>query len=205
MSRKAQTSKRKIDPRAQRTQHLLGDALVELMHEKPFDAITVQNVIDRAHIGRSTFYSHFRDKEDLFLSDANDFFESMASLISRRGESSNRVAPVREMFAHLAEASEFYTALIRAGKIPDVMDLARGHFARGIEQRLAELSPAHAIASASRAALAHALSGALLSLLTWWIDHGMPAPPEQMDDIYHRMVWSGVTASDGQPPSTSPL
>jgi len=205
MSKKAPASKRKIDPRAQRTQHLLGDALVELMHEKPFNAITVQNVIDRAHVGRSTFYSHFRDKDDLFLSDAEEFFEAMATLISRRGEASNRVAPVREMFAHLAEASEFYAALIRAGKVHDVMELAQGHFARGIEQRLAELSPAHAIASASRAALAQALAGALLSLLTWWIDHGMPAPPEQMDDIYHRMVWSGVSDSNGQSPSTPSL
>lgn len=39
------------------TRDLLGDALVDLMHEKPFAAITVQQVIDRADVGRSTFYT----------------------------------------------------------------------------------------------------------------------------------------------------
>jgi len=46
-----------------------------LMHEKNFDDITVQNVLDRAGVGRSTFYVHYRDKEDLFLSDVEDFLD----------------------------------------------------------------------------------------------------------------------------------
>jgi AcrR family transcriptional regulator len=203
MSRKASASQPKIDRRVRRTQEALGDALVELIHEKPFNAITVQNVLDRAHVGRSTFYSHYRDKDDLFLSDVEDFFEYMANLLSRRGEISSRVAPVCELFAHIAEWHEFHAALVASGKVHDVLQMGQEYFARAIDRRLAELRPARAIASAPRTAVAHALAGALLSLLSWWIDRGMPASPAQMDDVYHHLVWSGVCASASQTPSTA--
>ena len=55
----------------------------------------------RARVSRSTFYAHYRDKNDLFLSDAEEFFESMATALSRFGDKSERVAPVQELFAHI--------------------------------------------------------------------------------------------------------
>jgi AcrR family transcriptional regulator len=193
LSGKAPASPRQTDRRVRRTRDALGDALVELMHEKPFHAITVQNVLDRAAVGRSTFYAHYRDKNDLFLSDVDDFFEGMAGLLARRCEVSNRVAPVRELFAHVAERREFYAALVAAGKIHDVLETGQGHFARAIDQRLAALQPGRAMPSTHRRAVAHALAGALLSLLSWWIGSGMGASPAEMEDAYHRLVWFGVS------------
>jgi hypothetical protein len=110
---------------------------------------------------------------------------------------------VCELFAHVAEWREFHAALVASGKVHDVLQMGQEYFARAIDRRLAELRPARAIASAPRAAVAHALAGALLSLLSWWIDRGMPASPAQMDDVYHHLVWSGVCASAGQTPSTA--
>src|SRR5207302_9813313 len=106
---------------------------------------TVQDVLDRAGVGRSTFYVHYRDKDDLFLSDADEFLEAIATMLSRREEKSDRVAPVREFFAHVAEAQQLYTALAEAGRIHDFLELAQGHFSRGIEQRLVELTSAKGI------------------------------------------------------------
>lgn len=60
--------KRKVDERTRRTRTRLSNALVALILEKPIDKLTVQEVLDRAGVGRSTFYLHFRDKDDLFLS-----------------------------------------------------------------------------------------------------------------------------------------
>jgi AcrR family transcriptional regulator len=57
-----------VDRRVQRTRALLRDALMSLIAEKGYRAITVQNIIDRANLGRSTFYAHYQDKEDLLLS-----------------------------------------------------------------------------------------------------------------------------------------
>ena len=185
---------RKTDRRVRRTRDVLGDALVELIREKPFDEITVQQVLDRAGVSRSTFYAHYRDKNDLFLGDVEDFFEMMATHLTRSGEVSNRVAPVRELFGHISQVRDFYAALVAAGLIHDTMELGQGHFARGIEQRLSALCPTGKGLSTQRSAVAYALAGALLSLLSWWIDHGMRTSPAEMDDIYHRMVWSNAAA-----------
>jgi AcrR family transcriptional regulator len=195
MSRKTEASTPKIDRRVRRTRDALGDALLTLMQEKPFETVTVQQVLERAGVGRSTFYAHYRDKDDLFLSDLEDFFELMSTLLLRHREASNRVAPVRELFAHVAEMRQLHAALIAADKLRDFLEMGQEYFARAIEQRLGELPSSGTIAQAQRTAMAHAFAGALLSLMSWWVDHGAPASPEDMDDLYHQMVWSGVAAS----------
>jgi hypothetical protein len=58
-----------------------GHALVALMQEKSFEEITVQDLLERAGVGRSTFYVHYRDKDDLFLSDVEDFFEKVSTVL----------------------------------------------------------------------------------------------------------------------------
>ena len=101
---------RKTDRRILRTRDALGDALVALMHEKHFHQITVQQVLDRARVGRSTFYAHYRDKDDLFLSDVEDFFEQCSRALQRQDASPKRLLPVKEFFTHLRDVREFYAA-----------------------------------------------------------------------------------------------
>ena len=184
---------KKTDARVRRTRDALGDALVVLMQEKPFDTITVQDVLDRAHVSRSTFYLHYNDKDDLLMSDAEEFFEAISMALSAHGDRSNRVFPVQEFFAHLSDVQPFYKALVKSGKFQENMELARGHFARGIERRLAELPRAQTIPRNERSAMAFTHAGALLSLLTWWLDRGMRETPAEMDALFHRMVWDGVS------------
>jgi AcrR family transcriptional regulator len=181
--------KKKIDARVRRTRDALGDALVALMQEKPFDSITVQDVLDRAQVGRSTFYSHFSDKHDLLMSDADEFFESIAMALSVHGDKSDRVFPVKELFLHIIDAKQFVDALKSSGKMHENFELAQGHFARGIERRLKELPRGATIPESERAIRAFAHAGALLSLLTWWIDRGMKEAPEEMDRLFHQLVW----------------
>src|SRR4030081_5773 len=183
---------KKEDQRVRRPRDRLGDALVELLVQKPFDDITVQDVLDCAGVSRSTFYTHYRDKNDLFLSDAEDFFEGMATALSRFGDKSERIAPVQELFAHIAEVRPFYNALVESGRMHDVMELGQEHFARGIEQRLNEIPRACTIPSDRRGAIAHGLAGSLFSLLAWWVQHGMTMSPEEMDKLFHRLVWTGA-------------
>lgn len=174
-----------------RTRDTLGDALVALMQEKPFEEITVQQVLDRAGVGRATFYVHYRDKDDLFLSDMEDFLEHCSAALTRLGAGAKRLLPVQEFFTHVRDAREFYAALVRSGKMNDVQALGRGLFARSIEERLkmagVELEPSQ------RSAQAYALAGSFFSLLDWWVDKGMKTDPKEMDDLFHRMAWSGLT------------
>lgn len=179
---------RKIDPRARRTRNRLGDALIALLVAKPFDDITVQEVLDRAGVSRSTFYEHYRDKNDLFLSDVDEFFEWMSTLLVRKQDSSERVAPVAEFCAHVAESRDVYLAMVASGRMHDVAELGTAHFARGIEARLAGQRRGGAIPKEKRKATAQALAGGLFSLLTWWMRQGMVDSPKQIDDLFHALV-----------------
>ncbi len=186
-------SKKKTDARVKRTRDALGDALIALMQEKAFDTITVQDVLDRAHVSRSTFYSHYSDKDDLLMSDAEEFFETISMALSAQSDKSDRVFPVREFFAHLSDVQPFFKALVKSGKFQENMELARGHFARGIERRLSELPRAKSIPPNQLPAIAFTHAGAMLSLLTWWLDRGMRESPAEMDELFHRLVWTGVS------------
>lgn len=71
--------KRVTDRRIQKTQTLLREALVSLIREKSYDAIAVKEILDRANVGRSTFYMHFRDKDELLVSGIHDMLRSVHS------------------------------------------------------------------------------------------------------------------------------
>jgi AcrR family transcriptional regulator len=62
------------DPRVTRTRKLLQDALLELLAEKSFDSITVQDIAERSTINRATFYAHYVDKYELFASYMHAWF-----------------------------------------------------------------------------------------------------------------------------------
>lgn len=185
-------ARRKPDSRAQRTRAQLGNALLHLILEKPIGDVTVQDVLDRSGVGRSTFYLHYRDKNDLLLSQLEGFLEFMSTTLSEKKERSDRVAPVAEMFAHIGNQNRLYRVLLDAGLLKDFFELAEGYFARGIERRLAESGRCTHLPARPLAARAAALSGSLLSLLRWWLDRGEKDPPEQMDKLFHEMVWSGM-------------
>jgi len=184
--------RRKPDERIRRTHERLGSALVELIQEKPIDDVTVQEVLDRASVGRSTFYLHFRDKDDLLLSQFETFLETASTVLSVRQEKSLRVAPVTEMFEHIGSQKKFYRTLAENGRLNDFFDLAQGYFARGIERRLRESKRVPKAQPRELAARASALAGSLLSLLRWWMDGGAKEKPSALDELFHRMVWSGM-------------
>ena len=186
------TPRRKPDARVRRTRDLLGRALIELIVEKPVNEVTVQDVLDRSGVGRSTFYLHYRDKDDLLVSQLEMFLEMMSTSLSVRHDTSNRVAPVAEMFAHIGNQNKLARVLSDSGHMKEFFDLAEGYFARGIEQRLKESGRFPKIPQRELAARAAALSGSLLSLLRWWLDRGEKESPQQMDEMFHRMVWTGL-------------
>ena len=178
------------DLRIRRTRERLGAALIALIEEKAIDEVTVREVLDRAKVGRSTFYVHYQDKDDLFLSQLEDGLQMWSTILTKQ-EKSRRVAPVAEFFAHVASAGKLYRSLVVSGRIQSFFDLARGYFARGIARRLKEIGlpiPDQREFDAR----AHALAGNLLSLLKWWLDRGAKEPAEDMDDLFHRMVWKGL-------------
>jgi AcrR family transcriptional regulator len=179
------------DIRVRRTRTRLGAALTSLMSEKPFDQITLQEVLERAGVGRSTFYVHFSDKDDLWLTQLEGFLEQVTNALDRREEDSFRVLPVAELLAHIGSQKKLYRTMVDSGRIHGFFDLAEGYFARAIERRLKRSPRTSNLSAAQVAALSYGLAGSLLSQLKWWMDHDCKESPQAMDELFHSMVWKG--------------
>ena len=190
--KRAAVRARTADRRASRTRRLLGEALVELMLARRFDDISVQQLLDRAKVGRATFYAHFRNKHDLLFSDAERFCELLEAHFLAHAGGSRRVAPVAELFAHVADYHAFQRALAESGLRESVYDLVAGHLARLIERRIAELCPQAPTARVARTATARVFAGALVELLRWWLDRPERPTAREMDEHFHDIVWGGL-------------
>ncbi|HEY0603606.1 MAG TPA: TetR/AcrR family transcriptional regulator [Herpetosiphonaceae bacterium] len=177
----------KRDRRSRRTQQLLSDALVSLILEQSYDTITVQNIIDRANVGRSTFYKHFYDKDDLLLSNIEALLERLSATINLDDVPHNTLLPSRMLFEHIADYRALYQALVRAKTIEKVIEAGHRYIIRDIERRIEGQNVAVPIA-----AISHYLTGSFFALLRWWLDHDVPYTPAQMEDIFQALVRPGL-------------
>jgi len=186
----------KADRRSERTRQLLNAALIELMLEQRYDEITVQDIIDRANIGRSTFYAHFLDKEDLLVSNFTRVLDMLNVHTQQRDAGEDRTTPsLTRFFQHVQEHHQLYKALVYGGGIERLFKKSHQYMRRNIEQHLAELIPTKQVPAAPLPLVADYLAGAILSMLTWWLDNNMPYSPEQMDVLFQQLVRPGVEAT----------
>ena len=184
----------KVDSRVRRTRDRLAVALRRLMQQKTLQAITVQDVLNEASVSRSAFYAHFSSTQDLLLADMDEFLEMVATNLCGAGQS-ERIVPVAEFFSHVGEAEQIREALARSDRLSDFYDLAREHFARGIGRRLREVPYSCELPKLEREALSHALAGALMSHLEWWLHQPRRLPAEQMDRKFHALAWAAIASA----------
>ena len=189
--------RKKPDRRVSRTRRSLSDALVGLILEKRFDAITVQELIDRADVGRATFYAHYRDKEDLFLSGWKRVLDGFVAHIEWERAGAGNFVPVRWLFAHLRDSQPFYRALARSRKTDWLFETGRAHLAESIEGSLSARLAGRPQPSVPAAVLANYLAAEVFALLRWWLERDMPHTPERMDEIFHALVVPGLAAALG--------
>ncbi len=179
---------KKDDRRSTRTRVALRHSLIQLIQEKHFDEITVQDIIDRANVGRSTFYAHFRDKEDLLFGDWTRFLEGIVQHIDWANAGKNRFVPIREFFIHLKDVHPFYRALVKSSKIERMFKTGVEYLSQGIEKSLTQFLTDQPQPSIPVPILANHLASTIFEQLKWWLDNNMPYPPERMDEIFHALV-----------------
>jgi len=180
------------DMRVRRTKRALGVALVELMVAEEFDRITVQRVIEKAKVGRTTFYAHFRNTDDLLLSDAERFFGLLEQYFEKPGVAGRRVAPVAELLAHMRDVREFQRAIERSGRREVLFELMAGLLAKLIARRIAVLAPDASALSVPIPVASRMYAGALVELIRWSLDRDATHSPAWVDARYHEVVWLGL-------------
>jgi AcrR family transcriptional regulator len=175
---------------------MLGHAFMSLMLEKRYDLITVQEIIDRANVGRSTFYAHYQDKDDLRQSAIADLVASMGHHMERHA-GDTRIIPSLELLRHVRESQAVYRSLVRGRAIEPVLKTMQTQLSRYIEGRLARRLPPGATPTVPLPLVAQAVTGVLLTLFQWWIDREMPESPEQLDEYFLQLVRPSVRAATG--------
>lgn len=174
-----------VDPRIARTTHALGQALIELIQERDFAEITVQNILDRAGVGRTTFYAHYRNKEDVLHSSYEQLFSLFEALLERPSPAGYRLFPVSEFLAHVGDANAIVAGLRSGGRLEEAWALFTGYAASIIERRLQNRTVP---ADVPKQLIARMLAGALMQSLEWWTDHPASATPARMDAAFHELA-----------------
>jgi len=177
------------DRRVQRTRRALGDALLELILERGYEAITVQHVIDRADVGRSTFYTHFRDKDDLLASG----FQDLRQMLDGQRSAPARVRPLafaRGVIDHAYEEQRLFRAIVGRHSGRPVEKLFRGMVVDLVRADLAAVAPG----APNLEATVQFVAGGFMALLVWWLEAPTPLEPAVVDALFHRLARPAVAA-----------
>lgn len=177
------------DRRSQRTRHLLSQALVALIQEKDYNAITVSDIIDRANVGRSTFYAHYHDKDDLLVGELDRVIEVLSQGLAHETGQENSFFPSLGLFRHVGEQHELYKALVWGPGIELLFKHVQKSLSNRIEQALLNSGKEFDMPVPI---LASYIAGSFLTLLKWWLDNKMIYTPEQMDEIFRNLTMPGI-------------
>jgi AcrR family transcriptional regulator len=181
------------DRRRQRTRRTLSHALIALIQEKRYETITVQDICNRANVGRSTFYAHYRDKDDLHASNFRQMMESLGSQIEwREGQF---VFPIAPLLRHVQEHHHLYKALARGGGFDVLLRAGQQQWRSQIEAYLNTMLPQGRTPAIPVDVATAYLASALQAMLLWWLDQKMPYPPARMDEMFQQLVMPGVNAA----------
>lgn len=184
------------DRRVQRTRKMLQDALFALILEKGYEAVTVQDIIDRANVGRSTFYAHFLDKQELFLSGFEELRVFLAGQRAAAAPNARRFSFSRGMFEHVQSHLPLYRALVGKQSGAVVVRHMQQIITGLVRDELTTLAPGDASPIPYEIVVQYTVS-AFMGLLIWWADHETPYPAAQMDAIFQQLTLPGVLAGLG--------
>jgi AcrR family transcriptional regulator len=182
--------KRVDDRRVQKTQKLLREALVSLIHEKAYDSIVVKEILDRANVGRSTFYTHFRDKDELLVSGINDMLRSVQSPPSSAKPSERLIRFSLPIFEYLQQRRH-------AG---DVRMETRGrailheHLRKALAQFLADdvtrdfQGRGKTPGQISPDLFVQYVASTFILVLNWWVETRSPLAPKEVNNLFRALV-----------------
>ncbi len=190
------------DRRIRRTRAALRQALIAVVLERGYDAVTIKNVVDRANVGRSTFYAHYPSKEDLLTAEVHDLRVLLTTrqraALARRGTLSERsLGFSRALFDHAQDYRDIYRALVGERGAIIMIAWIRTLLTELVRQELSQIAPATAEAEIPRSALIQFLVGSLMSILTWWLELKPSLEAAEVDTIFRRLTIPAMEAALG--------
>ena len=179
---------RRLDRRVVRTRKLLREALMALILEEGYDSISIQDITDKANLGRATFYLHFKDKDELLLEVMDQFIEELLAQVPLLSEAHWHFEDSKDIIKLFDLAAENYDLFriltIGSGGISAHRQLQRSiatHITASIEEDIETVDAAPVIPPDF---IANHFAGSLLSTIYWWLDNDLPYSVEEMADMF---------------------
>lgn len=197
-----------LDRRQRRTRAALRSALMALMVEKGFDAISVADIAERADVSRAAFYMHYKDKEELLFRSMKDIYDELVS-------KSHTISGAHDFaqlllcgnheafcdptdFEHVAEHKAFYRILVSERGVASFVVQVRKYLAGIIETHLHEpLREANITPLLPPGFIAHAIAGAEIGVISWWLEHGDEYSPMEISRMFYHLMAFGMWRSLG--------
>lgn len=185
-----------IDRRALRTRTALHRALLGLIVERDYDEISIGDITDAADVGRSTFYAHFTDKDDLLRSGLGHLrghlLDARRSAGEGEGAASGTLWFSRFMTEHLKEQHQLYRALMRGRAGPIIIDKMKALLSEFVRAELASRDSGPGAQAAPPEIAVRFVVGAYMSVVTWWLDRGARETPEEIDQAFRDLAVGGL-------------
>ncbi len=180
------------DRRIQKTRRALHEALISLMMQKKYEWISVQDILDRANVGRSTFYMHYRDKEELLLDGLNDLWETLRQAQTAASRAATKQEAVigfsLAWFRHTFEHRVIYRMIVGSKGWDIVRHRMEEMLIQLIKDQAKPLFKKRSSADNSFELFVYFLGTGFLSVMTWWLNQKNPVSPEQVDSLFRQMA-----------------
>jgi AcrR family transcriptional regulator len=180
----------KPDRRTGKTRQSIYHALSDLMQEKKYSNITIQDIIDRANVGRSTFYAHFSTKDELLHGCVENIFEFLNHNIAASveyTEQKTRILPVAELFEHVKENKRLIKGLMSV-ESEEFLRKIQSYWNKKIDQYLKPQIPDDREPKVPIHLLTNHISYTMIELLKWWVNNDTPYTAEQMDQYFQELI-----------------
>jgi AcrR family transcriptional regulator len=197
----------KTDRRVLRTRRLLRESLLALILKKGFDNVTIEEITEGADVGRTTFYLHYRDKEDLLFECINGAVDGLVTEVSgiplsawnfsieNSSETPTQNDPILKIYQHVSEKSDLYRIILRGAGTGQTQNRVRDIIASAVSDFLEERVRGQAMSFDPVIPLevfANYFAGSLLGLISWWLEAETPYSPESMTVMYQRLFFPGA-------------
>lgn len=175
-----------MDRRQQKTRDAIFSAFNTLLETKKYDHITVQQIIDKANIGRSTFYAHFETKDDLLNAMCTEIFNHIFShdLSSEKthdfsDEGQELIIKITHILYHLKDNKKNIVGILSC----ESGDLFLGYFKNYLKEMFSQYWDSEKTDVPLEFVLNH-LSGSFAETVKWWISNQMQESPEKVASYY---------------------
>jgi AcrR family transcriptional regulator len=200
--------KEKEDRRVRKTRRALREAMQYLMAEKGYEQVTVEELAERADIGRTTFYLHYSAKQDLLLEQFNELLGQLAEQLSQipisswsqQGEllptDTAPGRPISMIFEHAAANEDLYRIVLQGEGVDQaserlqtmMTDAVNAYLSHKLEDKSERMNLEFPVDL-----FGNYFAGALLGMIKWWLEAGRPYSPQEMEAIFFKMFLPGAS------------